>query len=296
MGAEQIVVRVHRERRRAQHRRQPGEAAAGADVAAGAADDLGLHAQVVLRREAAGDADDARHVAKQIVLVIVDRQAGVERHHRQARRDALHDRPQRRPVGGRIGERGPGVELHRHERVGKRRQRHRRRRDGRVAHVVLHVLQRLVAQPELPQQPEHRRRMADHGRAKIGAPTDAGEDRLIEGRKRRLLLVAVGMTRGVQLGELARGKEIQELDIVVGDVAVPPGHAAARDDHEPRSIDAIAVAEPAQERHPIEHLVADFPEPRADDDRLRAARDTLQLAPHLQLAFDPRPRLLLHAA
>jgi hypothetical protein len=98
--------------------------------------------------------------------------------------------------------------------------------------MLLHVLQRLVAQPELSQQPKHHRWMADGGVFVSELLTHSGEDLAIEVGHRVLLLLALPLALGVANGKGRHIEEVEQLDVLHGDVAIPTRHATSGDDDE----------------------------------------------------------------
>src|SRR5262245_8390349 len=99
---------------------------------------------------------------------------------------------------------------------------------------------------------------------------------LIVQRARRRLLLSAAFRRGAPLlvagREIVRRGQVEQIDVAAGDTRIRALHASARDHHDAIARDAVRVLEPAQERNPIQHLVADFRQPWSDDDRRRAPR------------------------
>ena len=58
--------------------------------------------------------------------------------------------------------------------------------------------------------------------------------------------------------ELLWRQVIEDLDVPSRDVAVPLGHATARDRDYPPGVNAVAILEPAEERNPVQDLEADL--------------------------------------
>src|SRR6185436_3478297 len=96
-----------------------------------------------------------------------------------------------------------------------------------VACVVEHALQRFGAKPELPQQPEHRRRMNDARGGQTEVRPDTGEHVLVESAGVELFLIAGGPSSRVSLGQLLGREEIEQLDVVRCEVVIPGADAAA---------------------------------------------------------------------
>ena len=171
------VIRAHRDRHvrvqpfrideqtrgiDAEARRQPRDAAAGADERLGAGNDLRLHAEIVARGHPRSRADHASSVGEFVVgMIVFEHEPGIEQHDRQPLRQRLHGRAQVRANLRRIGHRPRGIELHRD--VFLRQQRridHLRRRGHRLKpQMRVHEAHRALAGPVQREQPVHQARV-----------------------------------------------------------------------------------------------------------------------------------------
>ena len=61
-------------------------------------------------------------------------------------------------------------------------------------------------------------------------------------------------------------RQVEEVHVTAGDRAIQLVEPAARDDDQPLGRHAVRVLEPAQERYPVQDLVADLRQPRPDHD------------------------------
>jgi hypothetical protein len=146
------------------------------------------------------------------------------------------------------------------------------------------------------QEPEHRGGMTDGGRGEAGLAPHQPQDLGIEFGEPVLFLFAGAVPGGVPRREFVDVEQIEQLDVVGGHVAIPARHTAARDHDHPRGIHLVAIAEPAQEGHPVQHFVADFGQPRPDDNRRIAPGCGAQLATHGHFPQQPRRHLAVHPA
>ena len=120
--------------------------------------------------------------------------------------------------------------------------------------------------------------MKDH---RIGLVRHRAKHLSIECSAGRRLLAATAFLHS--LSRLAARREfrgrhvIEEVDVLLGNARVQRLDAATRDDDEPLRRDSVAVLHPAQERNPVEDLVADLGEPRTRDDRRSTRRNAAEL-------------------
>ncbi len=282
---DQAIVVVDRDGGHAEKRRQPGQAAAGAEEVPGACDQGDLQAQVVARSHARADADHARRCRS-------NRSRGARRAPRRSRAAPPARHARREPTSARtaatdcseVESAGPAYSLAAMKSSG------RPGMGGWDRPVVARGGRGATARPSAG----CRTRRCGTGRtaatdAAVGpaaapdrAPGRAATARCRRRRPRLLLPAALvrGAPLGVAGGQLLRRRQVEEVHVAAGERAIQLVEAAARHDDQPLARHAVRVLEPAQERNPVQDLVADFRQPRPDHDRPAARR-------HLR---DPRAR------
>jgi hypothetical protein len=170
------------------------------------------------------------HVGKidHTVAVLVEAPLSVERHDRPPAPHAVEQRTQRSTRRLVVNQRMASVKLDGDVLLGQGWAcRARQIAQRTVPRVVEHALQRFGAKPELPQQPEHRRRMHDAGVRQIQVRTHTRQHLLVEATSVELFLIAGGTPSRMSISQLLGSEEIEQLDIVRRHVVVPRADAAA---------------------------------------------------------------------
>src|SRR5262245_3049860 len=154
-----------------------------------------------------------------------------------------------------------------------------------------------MPEPELVKQTVQEQRVQHPRRSKTLATHNFSNDRLVHRRRAPLLQRAAALCRAGRVSgqEFLRRHQVEQFDAVRRDVAVP-GRAAATTYHdEPVGLDLVRGFDPSNERNPVQHFVADFGQPRTDDDRIRSTDQTGNLAfddPFCAIGRDPSPGIV----
>ena len=270
-------MRIERQRVRAEERRHVREAAIRADVRVGAGDDPRLHVEIVRRRHQVIDRMDASAVALRDVLVVVKAMRRVQQHDVDMPRELVEIRRDERLILRRVGQRRVAVELRGDVPLRQpaaqiagfnRRQRAKRRErfDQRDRHPL---------EPEVIEQPVHRRRMQQAYAAQPALLRHLGDDLAVEAADVDVLQAPALLenARVIAGAELFRRIEREHVLVIRRQVAIPRCRAATRDDDELRGIEVAVRLRPPQERNPVQQLEARFGQPRSNQNGTSASAE-----------------------
>src|SRR5215203_254904 len=101
---------------------------------------------------------------------------------------------------------------------------------GDVTRPAPEQIERQVAVPHVAEQPKHQRRMADCHLTQATRRTYGLNELVVESARRRLLLSAALTFRAalrIACGHLLRGRQVEDVYIGGGHVAIPRFHPAA---------------------------------------------------------------------
>jgi hypothetical protein len=217
------------------------------------------------------------------VLVVVQRQSRVQQHDGNHAADGADHVGRKLPVLRCVWKRRAEVETHGNVLAWQVLQRGAALdpRERRVLGVLLEHADAGLLEPEEPQQPVHGARVQHLDVRQSQLRLHPVDDVAVHFFQAILLLVP-GLVPAelVRLPVFVQREDVEDIDVLGGDVAIPEPRAATGHHDQAPPGETELLERPVQKRDPVEQLVADFADPRADDDRRIALRQWLDLLSH----------------